>query len=202
MRVHLFWDELYMIRRIGLALFLMLPAAGLVVLFAWKLIDQDSISSGFAVNDISVEIYGGEVTVRPFSLTLLDGQEIQLSDYEGSIVMVDFWSSWCPPCVKEAAVLQSVYAEYEDRGIEFLGIAIWDDDQQVRKHLEEYGVTYPNGLDVDGAITVDYGIAGIPEKVFIGPSGEALRKFVGPFDEDSLKQVLDDFLGKYPMRSN
>ena len=68
-------------------------------------------------------------------------------------------------------------------------------------HLQEYGVTYPNGLDVDGAITVDYGIAGIPEKVFIGPSGEALRKFVGPFDEGTLEQVLDEFLAQYPVEN-
>lgn len=190
-----------MIRRIALALLLMLPAAALVVLFAWKLIDKDAVSSGFAVNDISVEVHESNVTVRPFKLALLDGQEIQLSDYEGKIVMVDFWSSWCPPCIKEAAVLQSVYAKYQDRGVEFLGIAIWDDKQQVVDHLQEYGVTYPNGLDVDGAITVDYGIAGIPEKVFIGPSGEALRKFVGPFDEGTLEQVLDEFLAQYPVEN-
>ena len=190
-----------MIRRIALALLLMLPAAALVVLFAWKLIDKDAVSSGFAVNDISVEVHESNVTVRPFKLALLDGQEIQLSDYEGKIVMVDFWSSWCPPCIKEAAVLQSVYAKYQDRGVEFLGIAIWDDKQQVLDHLQEYWVTYPNGLDVDGAITVDYGIAGIPEKVFIGPSGEALRKFVGPFDEGTLEQVLDEFLAQYPVEN-
>ncbi len=190
-----------MIRRIALALLLMLPAAALVVLFAWKLIDKDAVSSGFAVNDISVEVHESNVTVRPFKLALLDGQEIQLSDYEGKIVMVDFWSSWCPPCIKEAAVLQAVYAKYQDRGVEFLGIAIWDDKQQVVDHLQEYEVTYPNGLDVDGAITVDYGIAGIPEKVFIGPSGEALRKFVGPFDEGTLEQVLDEFLAQYPVEN-
>ena len=190
-----------MIRRIALALLLMLPAAALVVLFAWKLIDKDAVSSGFAVNDISVEVHESNVTVRPFKLALLDGQEIQLSDYEGKIVMVDFWSSWCPPCIKEAAVLQSVYAKYQDRGVEFLGIAIWDDKQQVVDHLQEYGVTNPNGLDVDGAITVEYGIAGIPEKVFIGPSGEALRKFVGPFDDGTLEQVLDEFLAQYPVEN-
>ena len=186
-----------MIRRVTLAFLLMLPAAGLVVLFAWKLVDKDIASSGFAVNNISVEIYGDDVTGRPFSLTLLDGQQVKLSDYEGRILMVDFWSSWCPPCIREAAVLQSVYEEYSGRGVEFLGIAIWDDAEAVREHLEEYGVTYPNALDVDGMVTVDYGIAGIPEKVFIGPSGDALRKFVGPFDEEGLRQILDDFLSQY-----
>ena len=186
-----------MIRRVTLAFLLMLPAAGLVVLFAWKLVDKDIASSGFAVNNISVEIYGDDVTGRPFSLTLLDGQQVKLSDYEGRILMVDFWSSWCPPCIREAAVLQSVYEEYSGRGVEFLGIAIWDDAEAVREHLKEYGVTYPNALDVDGIVTVDYGIAGIPEKVFIGPSGDALRKFVGPFDEEGLRLILDDFLSQY-----
>jgi len=186
-----------MIRRVTLAFLLMIPAAGLVLLFAWKLIDSDATNNGFALNNTSVEIYGSNVTARPFSLTLLDGQQVQLSDYRGSIVMVDFWSSWCPPCVREAAVLQSVYSEYKGRGVEFLGIAIWDDAEEVRGHLEKYGVNYPNGLDLDGLITVDYGISGIPEKIFIGPSGDALRKFVGPFDEDSLKQILDGLLEQY-----
>ena len=186
-----------MVKRVGLAFLLMLPAAALIILFAWKLIAQDAPSSGFALNSTSMEIYGGDVAVRPFTLTLLNGKQVELADYRGNIVMVDFWSSWCPPCVKEAAVLQSVYAEYQDRGVVFLGIAIWDDIGKVQEHLQEYGVTYPNGLDRDGAITVDYGIAGIPEKVFISPTGDALRKFVGPFDEDSLTRILDEFLHQY-----
>ena len=186
-----------MAKRVGLAFLLMLPAAALIILFAWKLMAQDVTSSGFALNSTSIEIYGSDVAVRPFTLTLLNGKQVELADYRGNIVMVDFWSSWCPPCVKEAAVLQSVYAEYQGRGVEFLGIAIWDDVEKVQEHLQKYGVTYPNGLDMDGAITVDYGIAGIPEKVFISPTGDALRKFVGPFDKDSLTRILDEFLLQY-----
>ena len=186
-----------MAKRVGLALVLMLPAAGLVILFAWKLMTQDAVSSGFAINSTSVEIYGNDMEASPFTLVLMNGEQVDLADYRGSIVMVDFWSSWCPPCVKEAAVLQSVYADYQGTGVEFLGIAIWDDVENVQAHIQEYGVTYPNGIDVSGAITVDYGIAGIPEKVFISPTGDAVRKFVGPFDEDGLAKILDEFLYQY-----
>jgi cytochrome c biogenesis protein CcmG/thiol:disulfide interchange protein DsbE len=128
-------------------------------------------------------------------LKLLDGEALAADDLKGKLIMMDFWASWCPPCRQEAPVLAKVYQEYRSRGVEFVGIAIWDDEGEARKYVQRYGITYPNGLDERGLIAIDYGVTGIPEKYFITPEGQVVRKFIGPMEADRLRQVLDGLLG-------
>ena len=133
-------------------------------------------------------------TARGFSLELLDGSVIALSDLSGKVVMVDFWSSWCAPCRQEAPVLAQVYREYLDQPVEFVGVDIWDRPSDARDHVERFNLSYPNGIDVNGRIAIDYGVTGIPEKFFIGPDGVLVKKFVGPMKADKLRAILDELL--------
>lgn len=91
-----------------------------------------------------------------------------------------------------------MYGEYKDKGAEFVGIDIWDRAEDAMKYVDRYGVTYPNGLDQNGAIAIDYGVRGIPEKYFIDREGVLVKKFVGPMDEAKPKQVLDEMLIESP----
>ena len=102
---------------------------------------------------------------------------------------------WCCQCRKEAAVLAEVYLEYRDKGVVFLGISIWDRDEDALAHIEEFDVQYPSGPDSKGEILVEYGVTGIPEKVFIDQRGNKVRKFTGPSTKDELVAILDDMLG-------
>ncbi len=179
--------------KVGLALGLVFAAA-LVGLLAWAL-----VQSGGQPRQALVNARFGEVSVQPraapaFTLKLLDGEVLAADDLKGKLVMVDFWASWCPPCRQEAPVLAQVYQEYRSRGVEFVGIAIWDDEGQARNYVKRYGITYPNGLDERGTIAIDYGVTGIPEKYFITPAGQVVRKFIGPMEADRLRQVLDGLL--------
>ena len=121
----------------------------------------------------------------------LDGRELRLSDLRGSIVMVDFWSSWCPPCRAEASVLAEAYERWSDIGVEFVGISIWDNEEDVNDFIKSVTTsTYPNGIDKDGRIAVEFGVRGIPEKFFVNPQGEIVRKVNGPNTSQSLDAVL------------
>ena len=176
---------------IGLSL---TPIVGLMALFAWGLVQSGGRPGGLLVNTRF-----GEVAVRPgpardFTLQGLDGQTIALADFSGKVVMVDFWASWCPPCRQEAPTLAQVYQEYQGEAIEFVGVAIWDTPEGARKLLARSGSGYPAGLDEKGAIAIDYGVRGIPEKHFLTPDGQVVRKFIGPVDEGVLRQVLDELL--------
>jgi cytochrome c biogenesis protein CcmG/thiol:disulfide interchange protein DsbE len=124
----------------------------------------------------------------------LDGGKVELADLKGSVVMVDFWSSWCPPCRAEASSLSAVYRDYRERGIEFVGVAIWDTPEAARELLKAAESEYPAGLDEKGVIAIDYGVTGIPEKYFIDREGKIVRKFVGPMGEDILRGLLDELL--------
>ena len=142
----------------------------------------------------------GEVRVEPekahqFTLELLDGTSLSLSDLQGEVVLVDFWASWCTPCRQEAPALAEVYREYLGRGVEFVGVNIWDREGDARDYMNHFNVPYPNGVDTQGTIAIDYGVRGIPEKFLINRRGVVVKKLVGPVDVESLSSILDGLLG-------
>ena len=142
------------------------------------------------VNDTLGEVDVTTDAHSDFQITTLDGRELRLSDLRGSIVMVDFWSSWCPPCQAEASVLAEAYERWSEIGVEFVGISIWDNEEDVIDFIKSHNITYPNGIDNDGSIAVEFGVRGIPEKFFVNPQGEIVRKVNGPNTSQSLDAVL------------
>lgn len=141
----------------------------------------------------------GEVPVtnpRPaeFVLAALDGGSVRLSDSRGKFLLVDFWASWCPPCRQEAPALERVWREYRGGNVTFVGIAVWDSEEEMRRFVERYGISYPVGLDPSGVVAVDFGLTGIPEKYLIAPDGTVRRRFIGPMTEETLRAALDTLL--------
>ncbi len=171
-------------------------AVGLVGLFGWALAKSGGQPRQVLVNSRFGEAPITQRPASPLTLGLLGGGSLSLGDLQGKVVMVDFWASWCPPCRQEAPVLARVYREYQGKGVEFVGIAIWDTPEEVQKYVSRYGITFPTGLDEKGTIAIDYGVTGIPEKYFLNAEGQVVRKFIGPVDEAQLRRVLEELLGQ------
>ena len=112
----------------------------------------------------------------------------------GNVVMLDFWSSWCAPCRAEAPVLSKVYTSYSTAPVQFIGVSIWDIESDVKKFYDEFEIAYPVAVDQNGQLAVEYGIKGIPEKLFIDQQGNIVRKFIGPMDEATLVSIIDSLL--------
>jgi cytochrome c biogenesis protein CcmG/thiol:disulfide interchange protein DsbE len=115
----------------------------------------------------------------PFSVTLFDGGKLALNDLRGKAVFLNFWASWCLPCREEARELEAAWQKVKERNMVFLGVALQDTDQNSRKFLKEFNITYLNGRDETGKIGIDYGTWGIPESFFIDPQGRITYKHVG-----------------------
>jgi cytochrome c biogenesis protein CcmG/thiol:disulfide interchange protein DsbE len=173
----------------------LIPVAAFVALMAWGIATPNNVRTNSAVNNEPGVVKAVADEAPDFSLEPLgDGAPIVLSDLRGKVVLVDFWSSWCPPCRAEAADLASVYKEYEGQPVEFIGVAMWDNEGDAIQHLERYGVTYLNGVDPRGAVALDYGVRGIPEKYFVNQQGIIVRTFTGPMSPDLLRTTLNEIL--------
>ena len=136
------------------------------------------------------------VTTRPapaFTVPLFEGGQFDLAAMKGKPVLVNFWASWCIPCEEEAATLEKMSKAYKDR-VAFIGVNVQDTDPLARGFLKKFSITYPNGRDALGAISVDYGMSGVPESYFVDRGGQLVRKWQGPLDEPRLRQFLDDLL--------
>lgn len=107
-----------------------------------------------------------------FTLKLL-GSDATLSaaDLEGKAVVLNFWASWCDPCVEEAPDLQAAYTKYQDRGVVVLGVNVQDSERDARAFVEEFGVTYPIVRDPNLTLYRELGVRGLPETFFVNPEG-------------------------------
>jgi len=147
---------------------------------------------GVQVGAVGMELDGKES--YNFTIKTFEGETITLRDFEGTFVLLDFWSSWCGPCKKEAKDLNDLYLEYKDDSsveIEFIGVNIWDTEELFFDHLSKYNISYPNGMDATGEVLFEYGVRGIPEKYLIDDSGNMVWKFVGPTKKTKLKEYID-----------
>ena len=175
-----------------------IPLIGFLALLGWASLKSSGNPGGLGVNNDFGQVDISSKPAAEFTLTLSNGIELSLSDLRGKVVMVDFWASWCTPCRQEAPVLSQVYLEYAGQPVEFIGVNIWDRNQDALDFLEAFETTYPNGVDEAGSIAIDYGLRGIPEKFFIDQEGVVRQKFVGPMQADDLRAAIDGLLSADP----
>ncbi len=131
---------------------------------------------------------------EPFTLPLFDGGEFVLAAQRGRPVVINFWASWCLPCREEAPLLESVWRLYGEGEVAFVGVNIQDTEKEGAVYLEEFGITYPNGMDADGRITVDYGVIGLPVTFFVDRDGTVRRRWVGAIGEAELLARVDELV--------
>ena len=168
------------------------PVLLVLALFVWGVAQNDGRAGRPGVNDNFGEVTLSIDPMSDFELTTLAGDVVSIADYRGKIVMIDFWSSWCVPCRAEGPVLAETYRTWRDRGVEFIGIAIWDSEGPVLDFIELNGIEYVNGIDASGLTAVDFGVTGIPEKFFVNAEGRIVRKVIGPNTRETLDSILTD----------
>jgi len=129
-----------------------------------------------------------------FTIPLLDGGELDLSQHLGQPVVINFWASWCPPCREEAPLLERTWRSYKYQDVLFVGVNIQDTEESARVYLKAFDITYPNGLDRHGKVTVDYGVIGLPVTFFVNRDGIVERRWVGAVNESQMVTWLDELV--------
>ena len=123
-------------------------------------------------------------TAQNFSFTL-DGQPTNLAALQGKIVVLNFWATWCPPCVDETPSLERMYTDLKPLGVTVLGVSVDDDASAYQKFLVDHGITFPTYRDANKKIPISYGTAMYPETYIISRNGKIERKLIGEQDWSS-----------------
>lgn len=102
----------------------------------------------------------------------------RLSDHvgKGKYVLVDFWASWCGPCIRQTAVIKDLYKEYGPKGLEVIGVAVWDKPEDTLKGIESHELPWMNVINAQSIPTELYGIQGIPCIILFGPDGTIISR--------------------------
>lgn len=132
-----------------------------------------------------------------FTLDLLGGGQVRLSELRGKVVMVNLWASWCPPCRAEMPAIEKVYQAYKDRGLVVLGVntTFQDSETDAAAFIREFDLTFPIPLDRDGAVSRRYQLRGLPSTFFVDRRG-IIRSVVigGPMSEALIQSKIEDLL--------
>jgi len=116
-----------------------------------------------------------------FQLLTLDQEPVSLGDLRGNPVVLNFWASWCPPCVSEMPFLQEIHEEYSDLGLIVLAVNKAESSSKVEEFVQSKNLSFPVLLDTKGVVAEKYRIRGIPTTYFIDEDGIIQEKKIGAF---------------------
>lgn len=135
-----------------------------------------------------------------FKLPTLDGAEYDLAARKGKIVILDFWATWCGPCMQTAPLFEEVMREFAGRNVELVGVNMEEQPDQIKSMLERHKLKFRVALDRDGAIAARYNVTAIPQTVVIDREGKIARLFVGGGKKtaDALRKAIQELLEAKP----
>lgn len=132
-----------------------------------------------------------------FTLPDLEGRERSLSEWDGDLVLLNFWATWCPPCLREMPLFQEAHERYASRGFTIVAVAV-DEIEEARAFVDKLGIGFPVLIGQEDAIAVarDYGnrIGALPYSALIDRSGKIRETHRGEVTDTDLARWIDAFL--------
>lgn len=170
-----------------------LGAVMITISIAIYKISTPAISAeGEKVEPIGLEVAPVKGSLAPdFELQSLSGETVRLSDYKGQVVLVNFWATWCPPCLLEMPGIQDRYERYSP-DLVVLAVNIAEPPTLVSGFVEEFQLTFDPLLDPKAEIEMLYRIVGYPSTIFIDREGVIQAVHIGFMTEDQLDGYLID----------
>ncbi len=178
------------------ALVVLLACAALLGVIGYRLANPGAAST--VVGATRINESGQAAAVSPyratdFELRGFDRRTYDLGRLRGKVVVVNFWSSTCPPCEEEAPVLERAWNRYRDRGVVLLGVDVWESDATAREFVQSHGITYPNGT-ARSTLAAEYGLTGIPETFVVDRHGYVVRHWIGPLSQRQANRLIEGVL--------
>jgi cytochrome c biogenesis protein CcmG, thiol:disulfide interchange protein DsbE len=178
--------------RRGLPLAVIAAAAALVGLLVYGVASQGRDTS---IDDAVSQ--GERIDAPDESLPVLGGPgEGSLADYRGKVVVLNFWASWCPPCIDELPLLERTQRRIESRGGTVLGVNYKDLPEDALAFSRRFRLSYPNLRDRDGEYAEEFATLGFPETFVVDRHGRIAASRRGPVDQSWLDNTLPPLLAE------
>lgn len=131
-----------------------------------------------------------------FSVTTDRGRKLSTSDFGGKVLIVNFWATWCPPCIDELPSLQALAGKLGPKGVVVLGVSVDKNDVAYKRFLEQARISFETARDPEAEIGAEYGTFKYPETYVIDAEGRVRQKHIGPRDwmEPDLVKSIESLL--------
>ena len=137
----------------------------------------------------------GQRRAPDFTLTTLNGTEVTLSDYQGEVLVLEFFASWCPSCRKNTEHLSRLQLTYQDQ-VNILAVDVdpWEGPEDLESFIEQNDVTWPIALDRGGEVSRAYGVGALSTEMIISPQGAIVHVETGVADHERVSRIVHDLL--------
>ena len=143
--------------------------------------DQTSGAADFMESLALIRI-DEKVMAQNFALKDLNGNLVHLKDYRGKVVLLNFWATWCLPCLVEMPSMEKLFNKYKNKDFVILAVDMQEDLETVKKFKERFNLSFPILLDEEGVVATYYGVRGIPATYFIDREGYLFAAAMGARD--------------------
>jgi peroxiredoxin len=149
-----------------------------------------SILAATALAEQTLTPIPGKVMAPDFSLQDTNGKTHRLSDYRGRPVIINFWTTWCPPCREELPSMNRAWHQIEEEGIAMLAINMGEDEDTIFIFSADYPTDFPVLMDQLGEVIEQWPVKGLPTTYVIAPDGTIAYRAIGSREWDA-KELLD-----------
>ncbi len=146
-----------------------------------------SVKAASTSTDVPVRAQKG-FRAPDFTLLNLEGGEVNLCDFRGRPVLINFWATWCPPCRAELPAIQEAYQNSDNLVV--LGLNFQESPQDVKSLVAFEGLTFPVLLDEGGSVALKYRARGLPTSFFVDPQGIITAVHIGPMTKDQIANYV------------
>jgi thiol-disulfide isomerase/thioredoxin len=156
---------------------------------------SNTSDSGYISGDGTTLLLSPEERGEAVSLAgeTLESAQLDIANWQGKLVVVNLWASWCGPCRSEAVELENSYLEFKSQGVEFLGLNTRDGLAAAKAFNDRFKTSYPSIRDKDGQLTLVFGNLGpaaTPSTIILDSKGAVAARILGPTTESELRVVI------------
>ncbi|MBK6794239.1 MAG: TlpA family protein disulfide reductase [Anaerolineales bacterium] len=178
---------------LGRVLALIMIGCGFLAMgIAFMLLNEQDVSA--SAQDFSTVPVQVDFPAPELSLTTLEGEPVSLSDYLGSVVLVNLWATWCPPCREEMPTLQAFYEDYKSEGFVLIAIDQGETSQLVNPFVQEFGLEFPVWLDPASTAGYVFKTMNLPSSYVIDRTGQVRLMWIGGIAKKNLEKYVPEVI--------